>query len=75
MITAGQVRDMAAGEIAQWLPGYTEPGVCGVPEDQEQRPVAIESAHDGVLIVRIDPADWNEEKAQRFRVVLLVEEL
>ncbi len=69
-ITADEVREIAAGAIAGWAPGWT--GDDGV---NPQRRVRVAGFGDGYVDLRVEGAPGTGEPDREFRVMLTVVEL
>ena len=69
-ITADEVREIAAGAIAGWAPGWT--GDDGV---NPQRRVRVAGSGDGHVDLRVEGAPGTDEPDREFRVTLTVTEL
>lgn len=69
-ITAEEVREIAAGAIAGWAPGWT-----GDDGRNPQRRVGIAGFGDGYVDLRVEGAPGTDEPDRVFRVVLTVAEL
>ena len=69
-ITAEEVREIAAGAIAGWAPGWT--GDDGV---NPQRRVRVTGYGDRYADLRVEGAPWSDETDREFRVMLIVAEL
>jgi hypothetical protein len=69
-ITAGEVREIAAGAVTAWAPGWT--GDDGV---NPQRRVRFAGFGDGYVDLRVEGAPYTDEPDRLFRVTLAVAEI
>jgi hypothetical protein len=69
-ITAGEVREIAAGAVTGWAPGWT--GDDGV---NPQRRVRVAGYGDGYVDLRVEGARYTGEPEKLFRVMLVVTEI
>lgn len=69
-ITAEEVREIAAGAVTGWAPGWT--GDDGV---NPQRRVRVSGFGDGYVVLLVEGAPGSGEPDRAFRVVLTVFEL
>ena len=69
-ITAGEVREIAAGAVTGWADGWT--GDDGV---NPQRRVRVAGFGDGYVDLRVEGARFTDEPDRLFRVTLAVVEI
>jgi hypothetical protein len=69
-ITAEEVREIAAGAVTGWAPGWT--GDDGV---NPQRRVRVAGFGDGYVDLRVEGAPFTDEPDRLFRVMMVVTEI